>query len=846
MADTSSDGVDRPRPGETLSSDEEDFVSSQHTPSMDSEGLVKRHLSSFRGLKLEESSEESSDRSATRTITPGNAFSIYTASSFKPTAKNPMQLLELPLDILKDIIKEVTHTNDLTSLALTCSTLHGLTIPHMYSRFDIVWPESLNASSEEYTGVDALSYGLSTLVMGEDVFHHALFQQSLMEKIDRRSGDCSRCGCNNPNHHAYQSRAIDGTLRRRGNHYAQYTRTFSIGNGPLSWVQEYSVNREVGKMLGTLVALAVSRMINLEAFIWDMPTGVVREIWLALASLADTHDRGRLERIWVRWHDNSDNLQRISTLPSSASRRLQKYKHVEHPSLSVLPPLKSVTVLDIDETAYVEELAVLIERSRHRLVELRIGVSLKAHLSPWLVCTKDTDPPIDSNVSWPRAGGILSILSQNYSVLEEDAVSSSAVSPSTSDSLQSDASTENDDKSEDQIAGQGTNSPSSLHERTPKRAHHRAPPSLPSSSITTPKAIGSIHGVQSNEEKLKLEVLELERVPISVSNLLPQLDWTRLTTLTLMRCDEHENLWRALRRKYAPPPLPQKRAQKEQSRRSSFTRDDYPLNIKHLRTDTVTQYMMLFIKDTLAPNTLESVYFHEAPNFDSGVNTEAIYRHILRKHRLSLRRILIEATDRDGNVDGLNASWHKWMFNQEMISFVTSGRMPQLRELGMAMHYRDWHYFLQRLPKISKLHALYLPHISHSIHRDMKEMALQVLDIVSICPDLKITYIGLQSKCYQILETNGPSNHIHSDASQSPNSHSDSDGLAAFDDDSIDASNDEDDLPVDNPDIITTDISDESESELEENGNSHVHFKLQEILFYDDKISIFKARRGVI
>jgi hypothetical protein len=34
------------------------------------------------------------------------------------------------------------------------------------SRFDIVWPESLNPSTDDYSGVDALSYGLSTLVMG--------------------------------------------------------------------------------------------------------------------------------------------------------------------------------------------------------------------------------------------------------------------------------------------------------------------------------------------------------------------------------------------------------------------------------------------------------------------------------------------------------------------------------------------------------------------------------------------------------------------------------------------------------------------------------------------------------
>jgi hypothetical protein len=65
---------------------------------------------------------------------------------------------------------------------------------------------------------------------------------------------------------------------------------------------EYSVAKETGKMLGTLVASAVARMVNLETFIWDIPTGVVREVWIALASLADRpgHDC-RLENVRIRW-----------------------------------------------------------------------------------------------------------------------------------------------------------------------------------------------------------------------------------------------------------------------------------------------------------------------------------------------------------------------------------------------------------------------------------------------------------------------------------------------------------------------------------------------------------------
>ena len=523
----------------------------------------------------------------------------------------------------------------------------------MYSRFDIVWPESLNQADDDYTGVDALSYGLATLVMGEDVFH-----QSSLSSLDKNSSTCSNCGCDS---HGQQSVSdmkptSPTSLPRRGNHYAQYTRTFSIGNGPLSWVQDYSVNKEVGKMLGTLVALSVALMVNLESFTWDMPTGVVREIWLALASLADRADHPcRLERVWVRWHDNSENARRIAASPVCGNSWIKRYQHVEHPSLSILPPLKSVTVLDIDEAAYVEELGVLINRSRGRLTELRIGIAWKAQFSPWMTCSKVADSQL---TGWPRSGGVLSILTE------------CASSPERYDA------------------------PSNMQDsdHNPKQSTADCKSHNLQSSIF---ACSPLPTAQGGDAKLKLEVFELERVPLSVQTLLPAIDWTRLKTLSLMNCHEHENLWRALRRKYAPPEVSREKAQSDQRPRADTDALEFSLNIKHFRTDTVSPHLLLFIKDALAPNTLESVYLHEARGYNSRVQIEALYRHIIRKHRLSLRKLLIDATEQkispdENSSDASNARWQKWMFNREMVQFVTSGRMPELRELGMSMSYQDW------------------------------------------------------------------------------------------------------------------------------------------------------------
>ncbi|CAG8091837.1 unnamed protein product [Penicillium salamii] len=817
MAGATLDWADKPNADLSMSSDEEESASSQSAEmELELDSGAKPDLALELGklqLKHEDANQAAEQESP---LTPRPS-----QTPLQPKAAQPLQLLELPLDVLKEIIKEVVHTNDLTSLALTCSALHALAIPHMYSRFDIVWPESLNPPTDDYSGVDALSYGLSTLVMGEDVFNR------LPLPHNGKSQSCHSCGCDRPHHDPKTSLEDNGTRfrSRRGNHYAQYTRTFSIGNGPIAWVQEYSVTKEVGKMLGTLVALAVARMVNLEAFVWDMPTGVVREIWLALASLADRpgHDC-RLERIWVRWHDNSENALRSSS--AAATRLFHKYKHVEHPSLSVLPPLKSIAVLDIDEPAYVEELALLIEKSRRRLTELRIGIANQAYMKPWLLCGKDSE----GTSNWPKANGILGILTRQQPLnTKEDTVDASSGEVPTPESPTNVAT---------KPPGISNNNerPSSTEQPLSTTQNEKIPPSsgLPNRNNRSPIPLAD-----TSSETLNLKVLELERVPLSVSTLLPAIDWTKLTTLTIMRCEDNEKLWRALRRKYAPPVMPTRR-NSSTGHRESVPVSDFSLNLKHIRTDTVSPYLMLFIKDALAPNTLESVFLHEGPGHDSTVHIDAIYRHVLRRHRQSLRKVLIDASDR-ANPSSPRA--HKWMLNHDMIGFVTSGKMLRLKELGMSMHYRDWHYFLQRLPSMPQLRALYLPHIHHTVHRDLKELALQVLDIVSIRPDLKIAYIGLQTKCYQILEARSDDNPL--DFDDNPTT-----------DHSPPPTDDEDEEWVSPQQTNDTDDSDgdygegdlnSSDSEVdEEQIASRIRYRLQQILFYDEKVSIFKARHGVL
>ncbi|KAE8373309.1 hypothetical protein BDV26DRAFT_272330 [Aspergillus bertholletiae] len=805
--------------------------------------------------------------------------------------RRPLHFLDLPMDILQVIIKEVTHTNDLTSLALTCSGLHALAIPQMYSRFDIVWPEPMSPSVHP-TGVDALSYGLATLVMGENVFHE-------LPPSRRPVSPCHYCGCRAQHVQQGSRFETDGMRRiRRGNHYAQYTRKFSVGNGPPECVQEYSVTKETGKMLGTLVALAIARMVNLESFIWDMPTGVLRDVWIALSSLADRpgHEY-RLERVWVRWHDNSmirmartpsdmtlPGMPSPFISPSARSTRLHNYAHVEYPTLSILPPLKSLSVLDIDESSYLEEMAVLIERSRERLKELRVGISSRVYqynwlkaLGGWSPVLQDASNPVVSG--WPKVGGVLGVLLGNPHTqfpfeLAADQPSSKEAQPGQHDSHQElngpvlpvgylasngtpgeypaaqSADTVPLGQSPKTTGVPRMDSVASPHPTQLSRHGDLPGPSNKHLGVDRPTVSNSTTGPKS--DRLKLEVFELERVCLSIPVMMHALDWTRLTTLTILRCDGHEKLWRALRRQFSPSGT-LRPSSKPENKDVNSSSSEYSLKLKHIHTDAVSPYLLLFIKDAIAPNTLETLFLHEAPMYDSVVHVDAIYRNVIRNHRTSLRHILVDSTERSsGGIElGTNNRWRKWMFTREMISFITSGRMPRLRELSMTMHSKDWHYFLQRLPNMPQLRALHIPHISHPIHRDPKELALQVLDIVTIRPEVGISYIGMINKCYEILEAKRGDKDDIDDVDDSH-----SEGFVPGSDDWAPSDTDDDDSDggaaaasaIESNSELSSDDQSSSEgddSDLE-NSKSRVAFRLREILFYDDKISIFKARHGVL
>lgn len=152
---------------------------------------------------------------------------------------------------------------------------------------------------------------------------------------------------------------------------------------------------------------------------------------------------------------------------------------------------------------------------------------------------------------------------------------------------------------------------------------------------------------------------------------------------------------------------------------------------------------------------------------------------------------------------------------------------------------------------MSNLRALFLPNMDDPTLTGAKkhrELALQILDIVTLRPEIKLCYLGIEDKCFEIMETmplkDEKNRNDNMDGPWSANSEGDSE-LEEDDDGQVSEdgqSDNVDDEVTDSSDGADDGYSDEDEQNGVGTGPSKMTFKLREILFYDDKISIFKAR----
>ena len=74
--------------------------------------------------------------------------------------------------------------------------------------------------------MDALTYGLATLVMREDIFENAMLETKDAKQSTCQSFACKDCGHVN---YVHKSKPVMTGRLRRGNYFSQFVKKFSLG-----------------------------------------------------------------------------------------------------------------------------------------------------------------------------------------------------------------------------------------------------------------------------------------------------------------------------------------------------------------------------------------------------------------------------------------------------------------------------------------------------------------------------------------------------------------------------------------------------------------------------------------
>lgn len=152
---------------------------------------------------------------------------------------------------------------------------------------------------------------------------------------------------------------------------------------------------------------------------------------------------------------------------------------------------------------------------------------------------------------------------------------------------------------------------------------------------------------------------------------------------------------------------------------------------------------------------------------------------------------------------------------------------------------------------MSQLRSLYIPFLVNFTHGnfvDTKELALQIVDIVAMRPEIELCYVGIMKKCFEILEQRHSQGKQVSDVNSHGTTEDDSaseEDAGVIDETSNDGYDEEDnDDDNSNSEFYASD-SQEGDNDDESGRTIAVPvLKLREILYYDDKVSVFKARHG--
>ncbi|EAQ89320.1 hypothetical protein CHGG_05939 [Chaetomium globosum CBS 148.51] len=181
-----------------------------------------------------------------------------------------------------------------------------------------------------------------------------------------------------------------------------------------------------------------------------------------------------------------------------------------------------------------------------------------------------------------------------------------------------------------------------------------------------------------------------------------------------------------LRKHFRPTPVRTIPSVSSKEKPSANVKREYHLALKVIYTDATSLPLIDFIKETLAPNSLEDLsLLHRRSPMGSLLSMNAIFKGAIKPHHKSLRNVL------------LNAYGLGWALPTKMSLYLTSGRMKNLAALFVTMKFKDW--------------MLSHPTINITALSEL-DFANQILDVVSLRPEVGLRYLGIGLSCFEILE----------------------------------------------------------------------------------------------
>lgn len=174
------------------------------------------------------------------------------------------------------------------------------------------------------------------------------------------------------------------------------------------------------------------------------------------------------------------------------------------------------------------------------------------------------------------------------------------------------------------------------------------------------------------------------------------------------------------------------------------------------------------------------------------------------------------------------------------------------------------------MPQLRSLYIHYVRGGPHITAYEAKEMAQQIVNTVILRPEIEMCYVGVLNKCFELLEDGGVSDGSEelSDGGETPNAalggahgtgaavpaaaagadSADEDSDGGDEEDEDEDEDEEDDADETDTDADAAgaekDLSEDEEWGSREKGDKGVRVRLREILFYDDKVAVFRARGG--